>query len=298
MASTPILEIRKLVKRYPELTAVDGLDLTIPEGGCFGLLGPNGAGKTTTLEMIEGITDPTSGEILYRGKAIGKSFREEIGIQFQSTALPDLLKVHEVLALFSAFYKKRSSAEELRKLCDLDEIWDRDASKLSGGQRQRLLLALALVNDPDVIFLDEPTTGLDPQARRRFWELIRVVRGRGKTIVLTTHYMEEAYELCDAIAIMARGKVIAEGSPDSLLKTHFRGISIRLPKPEGAREADIPREIAAAEVFDRGEAYEILTEDPSATLRSLLEKNVSLTDIQVRSRNLEDLFLKLTGKGF
>jgi ABC-2 type transport system ATP-binding protein len=291
-----LLETRALVKRYPDLTAVDGLNLVIHSGRCFGLLGPNGAGKTTTLEMIEGILPPTSGEILYRGERIGKKFSEEIGIQFQSTALPDFLQVHEVLALFSAFYQKHMSVEELKNLCDLGDFWKRDASKLSGGQRQRVLLALALVNDPEIVFLDEPTTGLDPQARRRFWELVGLIRKRGKTIVLTTHYMEEAYELCDEIAIMNHGKVIAEGSPNDLLKTHFRGIAIRLPKNPSFRLENGP--MAGAEVFDRGDAYEILTEDPNQALKSLLEKSIPLHEIQVRSRNLEDLFLKLTGKGF
>jgi ABC-2 type transport system ATP-binding protein len=291
-----LLQTKALVKKYDELSAVNGLDLTIKSGACFGLLGPNGAGKTTTLEMIEGILPPTSGEILYRGEKIDRKFSEEIGIQFQSTALPDFLQVHEVLTLFSAFYKKHMSFDELKDLCDLGEFWDRDASKLSGGQRQRVLLALALVNDPEIVFLDEPTTGLDPSARRRFWELVGLIRKRGKTIVLTTHYMEEAYELCDEIAIMSRGKIIAEGSPNDLLKTHFKGISIRLPKSDGfSLDAN---SIAGSEIFDRGDAYEIFTEDPNSTLRGLIDRSIPLRDIQVRSRNLEDLFLKLTGKGF
>ncbi len=291
-----LLETRALVKRYPELTAVDCLDLKIHAGKCFGLLGPNGAGKTTTLEMIEGILPPTSGEILYRNAPIGRRFSEEIGIQFQSTALPDFLQVHEVLTLFSAFYSKHMNRDELKDLCDLGDFWTRDASKLSGGQRQRVLLALALVNDPEIVFLDEPTTGLDPQARRRFWELLSLIRKRGKTVVLTTHYMEEAYELCDEIAIMNRGKIIAQGSPDDLLKEHFRGISIRLPK--GTDYKIDTNSMSGSEVFDRGEAYEILTEDPNVTLRRLLDLGIPLKEVQIRSRNLEDLFLKLTGKGF
>ncbi len=291
-----LLEVQQLVKRFPALTAVDSLDLKIRKGACFGLLGPNGAGKTTTLEMLEGILAPTSGKILYRGEPIGRRFAEEVGIQFQSTALPDLLQVHEVLDLFSALYKKTLTHGELRELCDLGEFWERDASKLSGGQRQRVLLALAIVNDPEIVFLDEPTTGLDPSARRRFWELIGHIRGRGKTVVLTTHYMEEAYELCDEIAIMNRGKIIAQGSPNDLLKTHFRGMSIRLPKSSGA--VVMAGSIAASEVFDRGDAYEILTEDPNVALQSMLAQSIPLQEIQVRSKNLEDLFLKLTGKGF
>ncbi|MBC7690667.1 MAG: ABC transporter ATP-binding protein [Methylotenera sp.] len=292
--STPILELRSLTKRYKTLTAVDGLNLSVREGICFGLLGPNGAGKTTTLEMIEGILPPTSGEILYLGKPVGKEFRQQVGIQFQSTALPERILVSEVLTLFSSFYKVRADLLELRKLCDLDEFWNRDASQLSGGQRQRLLLALALVNDPRMVFLDEPTTGLDPSARRRFWELVKLIRSQGKTIVLTTHYMEEAYELCDEIAIMDRGKVIAQGSPDQLLQHHFQGLSIRIPKTGLSLEAF---DHLQGEVFDRTDAYEIQTTEPESTMRGLLDRKIPLQGIQIRTKNLEDLFLKLTGKG-
>jgi len=291
-----ILETRRLTKRYKELIAVDGLDLSIRTGICFGLLGPNGAGKTTTLEMIEGILPPTGGEILFHGQPVGMDFKQKMGIQFQATSLPDHLQVGEVLTLFSSFYRQHADLAELRKLCDLDELWTRDAAKLSGGQRQRLLLALALVNDPQIVFLDEPTTGLDPQARRRFWELVRVIRERGKTVVLTTHYMEEAYELCDEIAIMDRGKVIAQGSPNKLLAEHFQGLSIRIPK--GEAKAWSPDSIPGCQVFDRNEAWELLTEDPEGTMRALLDRGVPLQGIQIRNRNLEDLFLKLTGKGF
>lgn len=297
-----ILETRRLTKRYKELTAVDSLNLSIRSGICFGLLGPNGAGKTTTLEMIEGILPPTDGEIHFQGKPVDLDFREKMGIQFQSTALPDHLHVGEVLKLFSSFYTKHMAIDELRDLCDLSEFWKRDASKLSGGQRQRLLLALALVNDPEIVFLDEPTTGLDPQARRRFWDLVGMIRKRGKTVVLTTHYMEEAYELCDEIAIMDRGKIMIQGSPDDLLREHFRGLSIRIPKEDGliwdpAWTAGAVS-ILECEVFEKGDAYELLTEQPEKTMRALLDRSIPLQGIQIRSRNLEDLFLKLTGKGF
>jgi ABC-2 type transport system ATP-binding protein len=295
---TSILETRRLTKRYGELTAVDRLDLSIRAGSCFGLLGPNGAGKTTTLEMIEGILPPTEGEILFQGRPVGREFKERMGIQFQSTALPDHLQVGEVLHLFAAFYRRHADLAELRRLCDLDELWRRDAAQLSGGQRQRLLLALALVNDPEIVFLDEPTTGLDPAARRRFWELVRVVRARGKTIVLTTHYMDEAYELCDEIAIMDRGRVIAQGSPDELLREHFQGLSIRIPKEESAAWRPDSDPLPGCQVFDQKDAWELLTEDPEGTMRALLDRRVPLKGIQIRNRDLEDLFLKLTGKGF
>ncbi|MGH8561644.1 MAG: ABC transporter ATP-binding protein, partial [Nevskiales bacterium] len=207
------LEVRSLVKKYPAVTAVDGVSFAVAEGSCFGLLGPNGAGKTTTVEILEGILQPTSGEVLYRGEPLGARFRQDAGVQFQSTSLQDFLTVREHLTLFRKLYAHGLEIDELIRLCALEEFHDRDARKLSGGQRQRLLLAIALVNDPAVVFLDEPTTGLDPQARRNFWDLINRIKALNKTVVMTTHYMEEAYRLCDEIAIMDHGLIIAQGSP-------------------------------------------------------------------------------------
>ena len=219
---TPLFEVRDLHKTYPGGThAVRGLGFKLPAGICFGLLGPNGAGKTTTIEICEGIQSATSGEVLFRGKPLGREFKEKSGIQFQSTALQDFLRVGEVLWIFSRLYERTLALEELKKLCNLDEIWKRDHKKLSGGQRQRLLLAVALVNDPDLIFLDEPTTGLDPGARRDFWELVQAIKKRGKTVVLTTHYMDEAQVLCDDIAVVDQGRIIEQGSPTALISRHF-----------------------------------------------------------------------------
>ena len=228
----PVLEVRELVKQYPGVRAVDGVSFSIAEGQCFGLLGPNGAGKTTTVEMMEGILEPTSGEVLYRGEPLGAQFREEAGIQFQKTALQDFLTVRETLTLFSRLYPRRRDVDELIRTCALEQVASRDNRKLSGGQMQRLLLAIALVNDPRVLFLDEPTTGLDPQARHNFWELIRSIKAEGRTVMLTTHYMEEAYELCDVIAIMDRGRIIAEGSPSRLLEQHFDDVVLELPRED------------------------------------------------------------------
>lgn len=289
-----ILELKNLTKKFKDLTAVNELNLSIREGICFGLLGPNGAGKTTTLEMIEGILPETSGEILYCGVPRDHRFKQEVGIQFQTTALPELIKVSEVIDLFSSLYHKKADISELRKLCDLDEFWDQDASQLSGGQRQRLLLAVALVHDPKIVFLDEPTTGLDPSARRRFWDLVKIIKKRGKSIVLTTHYMEEAYELCDEIAIMDHGKVIAQGAPNKLLQEHFSGLSIQIPKTNTTRDQcnGLP-----GEIFDLNEYYELQTFEPENAMRMLLDKKIPLQGLQIRTRNLEDLFLKLTGKG-
>ena len=189
---TAILEVFNLTKSFRSLRAVDDVSFAIPKGSCCGLLGPNGAGKTTTIEIIENIKQATSGKILYKGKLRDSQFSSETGIQFQTTALMDYLKTREVLKLFSKLYRHTQSIDDLIEICQLEEFLETYATKLSGGQRQRLLLAIALVNDPEILFLDEPTTGLDPQARRNFWTLIRNIKKRGKTVLLTTHYMEEA----------------------------------------------------------------------------------------------------------
>lgn len=291
----PIIEVRDLVKNYAKVQAVQGVSFSIPEGSCFGLLGPNGAGKTTTVEMMEGILPPTSGEILFRGKPIGREFQERTGIQFQSTALQDYLTVREVLHLFHNLYERHASVNELIHWCALEEFLDQDASELSGGQRQRLLLAVALVNDPEIVFLDEPTTGLDPQARRNFWDLVDSIKRRKKTVILTTHYMEEAYTLCDQIAIMDHGKIIARGAPDALLKEHFTGVSIELPSDELASAGIESLALPHADVLVRNGLTIIQTTEVDPTLKALLERRVSLARAKIRSRTLEDLFLKLTG---
>ena len=287
-----ILEVRELVKRYPGVTAVDGIRFAVEAGECFGLLGPNGAGKTTTVEMMEGITEPSAGQVLYRDKPVDAHFRQEVGIQFQSTALQDFLTVRETLQLFRSFYVKGLDVEELVQMCTLQEYVDRDARKLSGGQRQRLLLALALVNDPEILFLDEPTTGLDPQARRNFWDLIRTIKARNKTVVLTTHYMEEAFLLCDRIAIMDHGHIIAEGPPNKLLAKHFHDVILQLPKE------DVRAGVAGLglELHEAGDFMEIQTADVDGTLQRLMARKVPLNRLQIRARTLEDLFLELTGK--
>lgn len=291
--TTPIIEVRNLHKHYPNVNAVNGVDFVVPQGICFGLLGPNGAGKTTTIEMMEGITQPTSGDILYKGAPLGERFRQEAGIQFQSTALQDFLTVRENLKFFASLYPKGLALNELVEICRLQDYLERDARKLSGGQRQRMLLALALVNDPDIVFLDEPTTGLDPQARINFWELVNRIKARNKTILLTTHYMEEAYNLCDEIAIMDHGKIIAHGSPDELLAAHFQDVIIELP----ARDFPATAQHLVKRRLDKvNSTVEITSADVNATLSELLQLGVSLTGLQVRPRTLEDLFLELTGK--
>lgn len=288
-----ILEVHNLHKQYPGVKAVDGVDFVVPEGICFGLLGPNGAGKTTTIEIMEGIIKPGEGEIFYKGKPQEKQFHKEAGIQFQSTALQDFLTVHENLKLFQSFYDRKFPLDELIKVCALESFLDRDASKLSGGQRQRLLLAIALVNDPEVVFLDEPTTGLDPQARLNFWNLVKSIKARHKTVLLTTHYMEEAYNLCDQIVIMDHGKIIAQGPPDELLKQQFQDVIIELPKQE---VAGLLENFPFKLLYKQNDHVEIPTRKVDAVLTYLLDNKVSLDNLRVRPRTLEDLFLELTGK--
>ena len=288
----PILEVKNLVKNYDPVVAVDGINFAIRQGVCFGLLGPNGAGKTTTIEVIEDVIPPTAGEILYKGKPRSPSFREEVGIQFQSTALLNLLTVRETLQTFQSFFSKTSSIEELVELCRLAEFLDQYNDKISGGQRQRFLLALALINRPELLFLDEPSTGLDPQARRNLWDLIQGIKAEGKTIILTTHYMEEAQYLCDEVAIMDYGKIIAQGSPDALIRQHSRGITVVLPRERYAHKANsFPLPIR--EVKD---TIEIKTDDVNQCLEQLISHDVDLSDVAVRSPNLESVFLNLTGR--
>jgi len=289
---TALLETCRLVKHFHGVQAVDGIDLAIPPGCCFGLLGPNGAGKTTTVEMLEGIQKPTSGTVRYRGEPLGPRFRQDIGIMFQSTALQDHVTGRENLWMFGNFYPRALPVAELVETCALGEFLDRDTRKLSGGQRQRLLLAIALVNDPELLFLDEPTTGLDPQARRNFWELIHRIKARGKTVLLTTHYMEEAYHLCDEIAIMDHGRIIAQGTPRALLAAHFDDVVLQLPL------ADFPNPIPLSShtVIQGRDTVEILTRDVNTAIEELLARNISLARLQIRPRTLEDLFLELTGR--
>lgn len=289
---TPIISASKLVKKYPGVIAVDGIDLAIPQGICFGLLGPNGAGKTTTIEMLEGIHLPSSGTVMYKGEPLGARYREEVGIQFQHTALQEFLTVRETLELFERLYHHTLPIAELIALCSLDDILNRDTRKLSGGQRQRLLLALALINDPELIFLDEPTTGLDPQARRNFWDLVKLVKSRNKTIVLTTHYMEEAYALCDEIAIMDKGRIVSQGTPAQLLSDHFGDVVLQIPRVDAGDKIFA----LGLSVADAGDMVEVSTSRLHQTLQQLLQNGVNLDRLRIRAWTLEDLFINVTGK--
>lgn len=286
---TAMLEVKQLTKVFDAFTAVDQIDFKVEKGACFGLLGPNGAGKTTTIEMLEGILPVTRGDIFYEGRLITKKDFQKLGIQFQNTALQDYLTVRETLKMFAAFYEKPVSIDKLIADCQLIDFLDVDHRKLSGGQKQRLLLALALINDPALIFLDEPTTGLDPHSRRLFWQLINQIKADGKTILLTTHYMDEAEYLCDKIAIMDKGQIIAMDTPENLLRQHFKGVLISLPEQNIAQVNGLD-----GITFSDGNAL-LQTTHVENTLKTLMANKVSLEGMQVKSANLDDLFLKLTG---
>ena len=287
-----IIEVKNLVKKFGPISAVDNVSFKIMPGVCFGLLGPNGAGKTTTIEVIEDVISATSGEILYKNKPRNASFRDTVGIQFQNTALLNFLTVRETLETFQRLYSKTARIDDLVALCQLSEFMDQYNDKISGGQRQRFLLSLALINQPELIILDEPSTGLDPQARRNLWDLIRKIKKEGKTIILTTHYMEEAQHLCDEIAIMDHGQIISRGTPTELIRCHSPLMKVILPRAHFmpyAQDVAIPyREVE--------DTVEIETGDVNACMNKLLSQNIDLSEISVRSPNLETVFLNLTGR--
>ena len=288
----PLLELIDIHKHYRGLRAVDGVSMTIGKGTCFGLLGPNGAGKTTLIEIIEDIIDPTDGTILYKGASRATQFRQEVGIMFQQTALLSFLTVAETLETFSRLYDHTESIEQLIDLCHLDEVKGQLNDKISGGQKQRLLLALALLNRPELVFLDEPSTGLDPQARRNLWDIIKTVKSEGRTIVLTTHYMEEAEKLCDDVAIMDKGKVIARGAPHALIQTHCRRATLSVPKNQFPEKLDDLQGF----VDERRDRIQIRTEDVNAVVSKLLSMGMDMRGVNVKTPTLEDVFLKLTGR--
>ena len=287
-----ILQVFNLVKKFGDLVAVNDVSFEIQAGTCFGLLGPNGAGKTTTIELMEGIKTPDAGKILYNGESLGAQFRNEAGIMFQNTALQEFVTVRELLVQYSRFYPRTADIDQLVDDYSLDEFLHQDTRKLSGGQKQRLLLAMALINLPKILFLDEPTTGLDPQSRRNLWERVHRVKEEGTTVLLTTHYMEEAYELCDEIAIMDHGHIIAHDAPDTLLAEHFDDVVVQI------HQEDIPPEVGRVEfnaTYRNGNAH-IVTADVNRTIEKLLSLDIPLGRLRVRARDLEDLFLELTGK--
>jgi len=297
------LEIIGLRKAFPKVVAVDGVDLEVRRGEVFGLLGPNGAGKTTTLEMVEGLQQPDAGEIRVLGldwKRHAQEIRTRIGVQLQATSLFNKITPREALNLLGGYYPKRRGTDELLDLVQLQEKADAYHITLSGGQMQRLALALALVNDPEIVFLDEPTTGLDPQARRGLWDVVRKMKAEGRTVVLTTHYMDEAEALCDRLAIVDHGKVIARGTPRSLIS------DLGLPSVmELSFENEMPDVAPFASrlgmaVESRDGHWEIPADDPKAMLPRLLEAAEAIglpyQQVHIRRATLEDVFLQRTGR--
>jgi len=305
-----VIRIEGLRKRYGEVVAVDGLNLTVNRGEVFGILGPNGAGKTTTLETIEGLRKPDAGEIEVAGyDAVRESevLKRIIGVQLQSTALFDSLTVRETLKLFADLYGADDSPARIRDLLDAVSLTEKTKSRvenLSGGQQQRLSLVLALVNDPKIVFLDEPTAGLDPQARRNLWSLVRHIQSEDKTVVLTTHYTEEAEELCDRVAIMDRGRLLICDSPMALVHSQNMDATILAsvePDLGEHLDADLGPLPGVTGKERNGEELLLRTKDAQATTTALLtlatERGMQLKDLTVRSTNLEDVFASYTGRG-
>jgi ABC-2 type transport system ATP-binding protein len=303
--SEVIVEARNLSKRYGRLIAVDGLSFTIRRGEIFGLLGPNGAGKSTTLDILEGIRAADGGTILIDGLDVRRhrrAIQARIGVQLQSTSLFEYLQVRETLALFASFYPKAIAPETLLREVALEEKAGAYPHDLSGGQRQRLALALALVNDPTLVFLDEPTSGLDPQSRHMLWEQVLRLRERGKTVVLTTHFMDEAQTLCDRIAIMDQGRIIARDTPAALIATLGASAAIQCAFVGARIAVDELRALpGATEARLRDDVAFIYTGRLEATLVALLrlagERGAQVEQLQTHAPTLEDVFLKLTGRG-
>ena len=298
-----IVIINNLVKHYGDLIAVNDVSFSIEKGEIFGLLGPNGAGKTTTVEMIEGLRKPDSGSIEVCGIDALKEaekIKEFIGVQLQSTTLYDKVKVKEIVDLFGGYYKKSISSDQILEQVAISDRQDSYVNKLSGGQKQRVALALALVNDPEVIFLDEPTTGLDPQARRNIWGIIDSLKGRGKTIFLTTHYMEEAEQLCHRVGIIDHGKMIALDTPRDLISSANLESAVEVTCRNEDSETIFANIVGVTKVTREGNRYILQTKESSLILRELThiadENKLQLEGMSVRQGTLEDVFLLMTGR--
>jgi ABC-2 type transport system ATP-binding protein len=299
----PVIRVDDVHKSYGDVRAVDGVSFEVRRGEVFGLLGPNGAGKTTTVEMLEGLRKPDGGRLEILGlDAVHQpdALRERIGVTLQTAELYPKLTVVEVLDLFRSFYERTLPTDRLVDFLDLGERRKAQTRELSGGQRQRLAVALALVNDPEVVFLDEPTTGLDPAARRSLWDLIERLREQRKTILLTTHYMEEADHLCDRLAIMDHGHILEMGTARELIDRRFHERAVRFDDLAGIADAELTGLPAVSSIrHDEGTTF-LYTKDVPAAIGALLAlaetRGVDIGDLGVRKATLEDVFLDLTGR--
>jgi ABC-2 type transport system ATP-binding protein len=305
--AAPALRVSGLRKAYGDVVAVDGLDLIVGSGECFGLLGPNGAGKTTTIEICEGLTEPDSGEVEVLGcrwRTDERALRERLGIQLQETQLAEKLTVEETVKLFRSFYARGRAVDDVIDVVQLGEKRGARVGKLSGGQKQRLALACAIVGDPDLLFLDEPTTGLDPQSRRQLWDLIVELRASGRSIVLTTHYMDEAEKLCDRVAIVDHGHVIALGTPRELIVSLGAEHVVEFTAPDapaGALAVEVLQRldgVRAAREHDGRWTLEVvgLARAVPALLAELSRRGLELGELATHSATLEDVFVSLTGR--
>ncbi len=301
------LRCRGLVKHYGDVAAVDGLDLEVRSGECFGLLGPNGAGKTTTVEIFEGLRPADAGDVEVLGdrwRGDGLALRARLGIQLQETKFPDKMRVSEVLTLFRSFYPRGLEVSDVLTLVSLEEKAGAYVRTLSGGQKQRLSLGAALVGDPELLFLDEPTTGLDPQSRRQTWEIVEGLKARGRTVLLTTHYMEEAARLCDRVAVIDHGKVIALGTPRELIASLGAEHVIEFAVGEAASaalDAGALRALPTVEEVARdGGSWRLTVREVHravpALLAALSERGVEPTQLTTHHATLEDVFMALTGR--
>ena len=299
----PAIVVKDLKKSYGEIRAVDGLSFEVEDREIFGILGPNGAGKTTTLEMIETIREPDSGKILVNGmhaRKDARSIKEIIGVQLQTTVFFDNLTVWETIDLFASFYHNHIDTDSLLELVGLKEKAGAMLDELSGGQHKRVSIALALVNDPLIVFLDEPTTGLDPQARRNVWDIVGQLRDRKKTVVITSHYIEEAEYLCNRVAVMDHGRIIALGTPDELINecSPESNISFRLDPP--LDEQIVSQITGVTSVRESNGGYAVATKTPQETLIGIFtaayENKTIADDVSMKRATLEDVFLKITGR--
>ena len=304
-ATTAAVSCRGLVKRYPDVLAVDGLDLDVRPGECFGLLGPNGAGKTTTVEMLEGLTTPDAGDITLLGERWGRGddrrLRQQVGVQLQETKLSEKLTVRETVRPFRSFFDEGRDVEEVMDLTGLQEKARSRVGKLSGGQKQRLALACALVGAPRLLFLDEPSTGLDPQARLRVWEIVEQFKGQGGTVILTTHYMEEAARLCDRVAIVDHGRIIALDTPTALIDSLGARQVISFTADGEVDAAALAALPGVRSAQRQAEAWVLNVEQAGPVLSSVIQalaaQGRQMDRLSTHQATLEDVFVHLTGRG-